>query len=137
MMRSQISGVMSSRLSNDSMPALVTRISTGPSSARTSANAGVDRRPVGDVDLDRQRRAAGGRELVGGRLRGRAVTVEDGHAVTVGDEPPGDAEADARGPTGDDGDAAHRPVLADVRGASTGSNSRCTFVRPRRIHVGS
>ena len=42
-------------------PALVTRISTGPSSARTRSNAGVDRRPVGDVDLDGDRRAAAGR----------------------------------------------------------------------------
>ena len=39
MIRSHVSAVMSSSGSNDSMPALVTRISTGPSSARTRANA--------------------------------------------------------------------------------------------------
>ena len=130
MMRSQISGVMSSTASNDSMPALVTRISTGPELGADLRERGVDRRPVGDVDLDRQRRAARGRELVGGRLGGRAVAVEDGDAVAVGDEPSGDAEPDAGGATGDDRDPAHRA-------ASTGSNSRCSLVRPRRIQVGS
>ena len=109
----------------------VTRISTGPSSARTLRESGVDRRPVGHVDLDGHRRAAGGRDLVGGRARGRAVAVEDRDAVAVGDEPLGDAEADARRAAGDDGDRL-------IDGAShRRSNSRWTFVRPRRIHVGS
>ena len=117
--------------SNDSMPALVTRISTGPSSARTRANAGVDRRPVGDVDLDGDRRAAGGGELVGGRLGAGAVAVEERDAVAVGGELLGDAEPDARRAAGDDGDAAHRGS------PPTGVNSRCSSVRPRRTHVGS
>ena len=68
---------------------------------------------------------------LGGRLcRRRAVAVEDRDAVTVGDELPGHAEPDAGRAAGDDGDPAHQA-------ASIGSNSRCSFVRPRRIHVGS
>ncbi len=39
MMRSHVSGVMSSSAVNDSMPALVTRSSTGPSPARTLSKA--------------------------------------------------------------------------------------------------
>ena len=35
---------------NDSIPALVTRISIGPSSARTACDRGVDRGPVAHVD---------------------------------------------------------------------------------------
>ena len=68
---------------------------------------------------------------LGGSRRGAcAVPVEDGHAVTVGDELVGDPEPDAGGSTGDDGDAAHRSPLSGV-------NSRCRSVRPRRIQVGS
>ena len=108
MIRSHVSGGDVERpASNDSMPALVTRISTGPSSARTSANPASTDAAVGDVDLDgrapsRRRRSSRGR-----RLGRRAVAVEEGDAVAVGGELAGDAEADARGAAGDDGDAAH------------------------------
>ena len=55
MMRSHFSAVIAARGSNDSTPALVTRISTGPSSARTRANAAATDAALGDVDLHADR----------------------------------------------------------------------------------
>ena len=111
------------------MPALVTRISTGPSSARTVVERGVDRGAVGDVDLDASAGAPRARSSAAGAPP-RAVEVEQRDAVAVGGEPRGDAEPDARRAAGDDRDAAHgAPPPA--------SNSRCSSLRPRRIHVGS
>ena len=110
------------------MPALVTRISTGPELGADPRERGVDRCAVGDVDLDADR-AAG--QLRGRRLGGRAVQVEHGDAVAVGGELLRDAEPDAGRAAGDDRDpAAHSP-------ASTGVNSRWSSVRPRSTHVGS
>src|SRR5207248_8579466 len=86
---------------------------------------GVDRTAIGDVHLD-----GDGAHLAGFLLRRRAVQVQDRDLVPVGDELTGDAQPDAGGATGDDGDAIHRVP-------STGSNSRYSLVRPRRIQVGS
>ena len=129
-MRSHCSAVMSSTGVKDSMPALVTRISTGPSSARTrSTPASTDGRSATSTSRARtfvpsaSSSAAAVSSVAG-------FTVEEGDAVTLGDEPAGHAEADAGRAAGDDGDPAHEL-------ASTGSNSRCSLVRPRRIHVGS
>ena len=115
------------------MPALVTRISTGPSSARTVANAVVDRRAVGDVDRDRdrarrRRRAARRpRPRPPAPLRSRTATRWPSAANCRAD-----AEPDARGTAGDDGDAAHRAP-------PTGVNSRCSVGQaaqdPRRLVV--
>ena len=120
MMRSHSSGVMSSSVSNDSMPALVTRISTGP---ELGADLGERRRRPRPGRRRRPRRRARCRRppssSSAAACAAGAVAVEDGDPVAVGDEPAGDAEPDAGGATGDDGDPAHR-------GASTGSNSRCT-----------
>ena len=62
MIRSHASAVMSRTGVNDSMPALVTRISTGPSSAadlrRTPASTDA---AVGDVDLDGRAASPAGR----------------------------------------------------------------------------
>ena len=105
---------------------------------------------AGDEDLDRSefgahliergshRRAIGHVTLHGDRalevrrrgLRARAVAIEQSHAVPVGRELLGDPEADTRGSTGYYCDATHQFP-------STGSNSRLTLVRPRKIHVGS
>ncbi len=91
---------------------------------------GVDRGPVGHVDLDGDHLAALALQLRGGRLGALAVAVEDGHLVAVGHELPGDAEPDARGAAGDDCDPAHEAPPSGV-------NSMCSRVRPRRIQVGS
>ena len=130
MIVSHFSGVMSSTASNDSMPALVTRISTGPRSARTRANAAsTDPRSATSTSTASAVPPLA-RSSAGGPRRGRAVAVDDRDPVAVGDELLRGAETDAGRTAGDDRDAAHRL-------ASTGSNSRCSFVRPRRIHVGS
>ena len=130
MIRSHPSAVMSSTGVNDSMPALVTRISTGPSSARMRPNAAsTDARSATSTSRASTCGALVA-QPVGCGLGSRSVPVDDGDAVTLGHEPTGHAEADARGTAGDDGDPAHRP-------ASTGSNSMCRLLSPRRIQVGS
>ena len=90
------------------MPALVTRISTGPSSLRTRANAASTEPRSATSTSTATRRVPAGAQLGGGRLGGRAVPVEDRDAVAVAASCCGDAEADAGRTTGDDGDAAHR-----------------------------
>ena len=129
MIRSHFSGVMSSTG--------VERLDAGagdedldrPELGADPRERGVDRARSA-TSTSTARRSALALQLGGGGLGRRLVAVEDGDAVAVGDELAGDAEPDAGRAAGDDGDAAHRP-------ASTGSNSRCSLVRPRRIQVGS
>ncbi len=114
MIRSHPSAVMSRTGVNDSMPALVTRISTEAELRSDLVEAGGDRRPVGDVDVDGDGAWRPPAQLVGRRLGRGSVAVEDGDPVAVGGEPAGDAEADPRCPAGDDGDPAHRLDLDGV-----------------------
>ena len=131
MMRSQLSRVMSTERRERLDAGAGDEDADGPELAADLGDGGVDRVAVGDVDLDAHGPCAPvGPQLGGGGLGARAVPVEEGDGVAVGGELLGDAEADAGGGAGDDGDPAHAP-------ASTGSNSRCRLVRPRRIHVGS
>ena len=130
MIRSHFSAVMSSRGSKDSTPALVTRMPTGPSSARTRAKAAsTDCRSATSTSTPRTRTPS---SLHLGRRRfgARAVPVEDGDVVAVRHELAGDAEPDTRRAAGHDGDKAHRFSPAGV-------NSRCRSLSPRRTHVGS
>ena len=107
-MRSHFSGVMSSSGVNDSMPALVTRSSTGPSSARTRANAdSTDCRSATSTSTA-SASVPDARSSGGGRLGRAPVLVEDRDAMSVGGELLRDAEPDARSAAGDDCDAAHR-----------------------------
>ena len=68
----------------------------GPELGADLGERGVDRCPVGDVDLDRDRLAALGLQLGGGGLGARAVAVEDGDAVAVGGEAGGRRRARCR-----------------------------------------
>ena len=112
------------------MPALVTRISTGPSSAlmrskpvRTDGRSATSTSTA--MAVAPSPRSSSAAVSAAAPTRSTMATP-----IPVGREPPGHAETDARGPTGDDGDAAHRP-------ASAASNSRCSLESPRRIQVGS
>ena len=129
MIVSHFSGEISRRGSKDSTPALVTRMPTGPSSARDASEGRFDRRPVGDVDLDGENPNALGCELGCRRLGTTAVPIEDGDVVAVRNELAGNAEPDAGRTARDHGDA-HRAT-------SPGVNSRCRELRPRSTHVGS
>ena len=98
MIWSHCSGVISSSGSKDSMPALVTRMVDRTELGAHAAKAASTDGPVGDVDLDGRGLSPRPVQLVGRRLGPGAVAVEDGHVVAVGDEPPGDAQPDARRP---------------------------------------
>ena len=129
MIRAHPSAVMSRTGVKASMPALVTRISTGPSSALIrSKPVSTDVRSATSTStamaVAPSPRSLRPRSPPPGR-RGR-----NGDPIAVVREPVGDPETDARGPAGDDGDAAHRR-------ASAASNSRCKLERPRSIQVGS
>ena len=132
--RSHFSAVMSASGSNDSMPALVTMISTGPSSARTRANAASTDARSATSTVDADRSGVRSLELCCRGNGCRAVEVEHGDAVTVGGELAGGAESDAGRAPGDDRDPTHR---AAHRPASTGVNSKCRSVRPRSTQVGA
>ena len=105
MMRPVVSGVMSRKASNDSTPALVTRISTGPSSARTRVNAAATeaRSATSGTATALPPPAASSAAAASAP----AVPVEYGHVMAVGDEAAGHAEPDAGGCAGDGGDPAH------------------------------
>ena len=130
-MRSHFSGVMSATASNDSMPALVTRMVIGPSFRRTSEKHPFELSTVGDVDLVADRCASLAGQLLGRLRRARTVTVEQGHGDAVRRQPVGDAEADARRRPGHHGHAAAHCAT------SAGVNSMCSLCRPRRTQVGS
>lgn len=85
------------------MPALLTRMVGGPSSAATWATAAAAFL-VGDVDGDADRLAASGVDLVGDYLAGGFVQVEDGDGVAVRTEAGGYLGTDTTGGSGDDSD---------------------------------
>ena len=128
-MRSHFSDVMSRSGVNDSMPALVTRSSTGPSSARTCANADATASRSATSTATASALLPAASTSAAAASAASPVLVEDRDVVAVGRELPRDAEPDARGSAGDDGDATHRA-------RSTGVNSRCSRSRPRSTHVG-
>ena len=64
----------------------------------------LDRRRVGDVDLDRDRLAPRPAELAGDGLGGGQVEVGDGHPRALEREYLGDPAPDAARGAGDDGD---------------------------------
>ena len=89
-MRSHDSSEMSVNGSKRSMPALVTMISTGPSSARTRRERGVDRGPVADVDRHGDRRRAARLQVLRALLGGVAVEIEHRDPATLPSEAPAD-----------------------------------------------
>ena len=107
MIRSHASGVMSASGVNDSMPALVTRIPTGPSASRDIGDGGVDRARSATSTSTPIAVAPSACSAAAAEADPVAVAVEQGDGVAVGGELLGDAEADARGGAGDDGDPGH------------------------------
>ena len=130
MIRSHFSGVMSAQRIEGLDARAGDEDLDGPELGADLRERGVDRLPVGDVDLDRHGLGVLSLELRGCLVCGLAVSVEDRNVVAVGNELAGDTEPDPGGSAGDDGDPAHRPP-------SIGSNSRCRSVRPRSTQVGS
>ncbi len=130
-MWSHFSGVMSATASNDSMPALVTRMVIGPNWALTAANtfSSAPRSATstwwaaaaGPSFAQRGRR----------RLRPRTVAVEQGDGMAGFGQPMGDTQPDARCRPGD-----HRHPGAHC-GASVGVNSIWRSWSPRSTQVGS
>ena len=86
-----------------------TRARRGPRRTRRRPTPGRRRRPRRRARCRRRPCSSSAAAFAAG-----AVAVEDGDAVAVGGELAGDAEADARRATGDDGDAAHRRGLHRV-----------------------
>ena len=130
MIRSHPSAVMSRTGVNDFDPGAGHQDLDRAKIRPDTVEPGVNRGPVGDVDVDGNGRGSLASQFVGRRLGRGSVAVDNGDTVAIGGEPPGNAEADSRSPTGDDGNPAHRS-------ASAASNSRWRLVSPRRIQVGS
>ena len=107
MIRSHSSGVISVNGVNESRPALVTMISTGPRSVPYAGERRVDGGAVRDVDERSQRLCAGAPEVVRRALGGVTVEVEHGDAVTVPRQALTDREPHAGRAAGDHCDPAH------------------------------
>ena len=106
--------VMSVKDWNSSSPALVTMISTGPSSARTFAIASSTAARSDDVGLGPDRARTGGAEVGGGLRRGVGVEVEERDPVPGGREALRHRQSHACCGARDDGDPAHR-FSSDLR----------------------
>ena len=85
------------------IPALLTRMSTGPSRPSTVVEEGGEAGSVGDVERQPERRAP---ELGRGGLGGRHVDVADRDAGALAGQRQRDRLADPAAAAGDDGDLA-------------------------------
>ena len=132
MIRSHFSGVMSATGSNASMPALVTTMVIGPNSLAHRGVGSLERRRGRPRRPRSPRRGSPCADSSAAASFGRVtVAVEQRDGMAVRGQPPGDAQADARG--------AHRSPRRPgrSRAASAGVNSMCRLRRPRRTQVGS
>ena len=126
---SQNSGViLTKRLKVEPIPALLTRMATGPSWLLTSSMAAKTSLPVSHVDRESDGRPARRADGLGGARRGLAAQIEDGHGMSVRREPAADGQADARTATGDDRNSllAHGTTLSSAGGLT---------VSPRRMDL--
>ncbi len=133
-MRSQASAVMSRKSSNPSIPALVTMISTGPRSRRTSSSAASTAERSLTSTATPTRGEAVGLELLGRLRRGRvADNVEDGDLASLLSEVPADGPAHARAAPGDHATRLTSDHLSPCRPALVAPPRRSGAPRPRPV----